>query len=112
LSLVVQVLGILAGSKLVIDDVDQYGFFFMVFDPELLMPVAEFKSKVAQLRDILHRSRPAPGGKPVRIPGEGSQAHRKRGIEGGTIMVDDKIYEALLAVHGSSKPPLAERSSV
>ena len=111
LSLAVQVLGILAGSKLVIDDVDQYGFFFMVFDPELLMPLGEFKSKVAQLRGILHRSRPTLGAERVRLPGEGSQAWRKRGLDAGTIMVDDKIYDALLALRGSSGARVAERSS-
>jgi LDH2 family malate/lactate/ureidoglycolate dehydrogenase len=111
LSLVVQVLGILAGSKVVIDDVEQYGFFFTVFNPELLMPVDEFKSKVAQLRDILHRSRPTPSGERVRVPGEGSQARRKRGLDRGTVMVDDKIYDALLALRESSRARAAERGS-
>jgi LDH2 family malate/lactate/ureidoglycolate dehydrogenase len=109
--LVVQVLGILAGSKVVIDDVDQYGFFFIVFDPKLLMPVDEFKSKVAQLREILRRSRAAPGGERVRVPGEASQARRNRGVARGTIMVDDKIHEALLALGGSATARVVESSS-
>jgi LDH2 family malate/lactate/ureidoglycolate dehydrogenase len=111
LSLVVQVLGILAGSKVIVDDVAQYGFFFIVFDPELLMSLGEFKSKVAQLRDSLRRSRPAPGGTGVRLPGEGSQAKRKRALARGTVTVDDKIYEALSLLRGKPSPTRVMDSS-
>src|SRR3990172_574121 len=38
LSLAVQLLGILAGSAVIVDDVSNWGVFFLVFDPGLLMP--------------------------------------------------------------------------
>jgi len=102
------VLGILAGSKVVIDDVEQYGFFFIVFDPELLMPVNQFKQSRA-LRDTLHRSA-LPRRRASACPGGGEQARRKRGLERGTISVMTRFYDALLRLHGSSRARAAEAS--
>ena len=76
LSLVVQVLGILCGGRVVADDVSACGFFFLVFDPALLMPLPEFKDKVGALVQQLEASRPAPGGPRVRVPGRSSIRRR------------------------------------
>lgn len=97
LSLVVQVLGILAGSKVVVDGVGQCGFFFLVFDPALLMPASEFKARVAELKSRIVTSRPA-GDAPVRVPGAGSQAAREAARQAGTIPVDEKVLAALRAI--------------
>lgn len=98
LSLVIQVLGILAGSNVVIEKTGDSGFFFLVFDPELLMPLREFKARVAELRHSILASRPMERGAKVRIPGEGSQHKRRLAEERGTIEVDDQVYAALRAL--------------
>jgi LDH2 family malate/lactate/ureidoglycolate dehydrogenase len=96
LSLAVQLLGILAGSAVVIEDVSNWGLFFLVFDPKLLMPGDEFKSRVSELRKVIHATRPASGTLKVRAPGEGSTQQRKRATAAGVIQVDDRIVSRLL----------------
>jgi LDH2 family malate/lactate/ureidoglycolate dehydrogenase len=96
LALAVQLLGILAGSAVVIEDVRNWGLFFLVFDPRLLMPGDEFKSRVSELRKVIHATRPASGTQKVRAPGEGSTQQRKRATAAGVIQVDDRIVSRLL----------------
>jgi LDH2 family malate/lactate/ureidoglycolate dehydrogenase len=95
LSLVVQVLALLCGSKTIVEDVADCAFFFLLFDPKLLMPVEEFKAQVTRLEKQIEESRPAPGGPNVRVPGRASTRRRHQAEERGTIEVDDKIYETL-----------------
>ena len=96
LSMVAQLLGILAGSPVVIDGVSNYGLFFLVFDPKLLMPSAQFRSRVSELRNVIHGTRSADGISKVRIPGEGSMEKRKRAMAAGVIQVDDRVYSRIL----------------
>ena len=98
LSLICQILGILAGSAPVIDGVNNYGFFFLVFDPSLLMPLSEFKRGVAELKQRIKTSRPLPGRPPVRVPGESSQHIRRSARARGTIEIDERLYQALNAL--------------
>lgn len=93
--LVSQLFGILAGSKVVIEDISNFGFFFLVIDPARLMPAEEFKAKVSELKQTVSASRPTPGAKKVRLPGEMSSANRKEALRRGTIHVDDKVYATL-----------------
>lgn len=98
LSLVVQVLAILCGSKVVVEEVADCGFFFLVFDPELLMPLDAFRAGVSELVRRTEGSRPAPGAAVVRVPGYSSMSRRALSEARGYIEVDDAIYDALLAL--------------
>lgn len=100
IALVVQIFAILCGSRIVVDDVADCGFFFLVFDPQLLMPSAQFRANVSELVSHIEASRPEPGSAEVRVPGRKSSAVRAESMKRGTIEVDDKIYEALLAMRG------------
>ena len=51
LALMVQALGLLAGSALPHDKVQDFGFLFVVFDPGLLMPADRFKQQLSELVD-------------------------------------------------------------
>ncbi|MPZ55187.1 MAG: Ldh family oxidoreductase [Rhizobiales bacterium] len=95
LSLAVQVLGVLAGGNTIVKDVSDYGFFFFVFNPELLMPINQFKTRAEELLDIVRTSRPGLGAERVRIPGASSLLRRAQGQVRGTLTVDDKVYAAL-----------------
>lgn len=95
LSLVVQVLGILCGSATIVEEVSDCGFFFLVFNPELLMPLGQFRASVTKLIDQIEASRPAAGISKVRVPGRSSAAKRREAQIAGTIEVDDAIFEAL-----------------
>lgn len=95
ISMAAQLLAVLGGSEPVVKDDGLSGFFFLAFEPELLMPAREFASRAAQLRDIVRRSRPALGRDAVRMPGDRSQqARRERGD--GEVEVDPAVYRRLL----------------
>jgi len=96
LSLAVQLLGILAGSPVTIDDASSFGLFFLVFDPKLLMPGEEFRSRVSALRKVIQTSRPAAGVSSVRVPGDGSMARYRRALAAGVIQLDDRVYSQIL----------------
>jgi LDH2 family malate/lactate/ureidoglycolate dehydrogenase len=105
-ALVVQVLALLCGSRTVVEDVADCGFFFLAFDPELLMPRDEFRKRVTELVGLIEASRPLPGGPRVRVPGRGSSSKRKQVNASGCIEVDDAIYAALIKVRdGGDIPP-------
>lgn len=96
LSLAVQLLGVLAGSAVVVEDVRNWGLFFLVFDPGLLMPGDAFRSRVSEMRSVINATRPAPGTEKVRAPGDGSMQHRKRAAPAGVIQLDDRVYARIL----------------
>jgi LDH2 family malate/lactate/ureidoglycolate dehydrogenase len=98
LALVVQLLGLVAGGKPIVKQLGDYGFFFLVFDPELLMPIDEFKTRSAELLDAVRASRPGDGFERVRVQGEASMARRAQALARGCIAIDDKDYAALLAL--------------
>jgi len=98
LALVVQILGLLAGGKPIVKQLGEYGFFFLVFDPEMLMPIDEFKARSAELLEAVRASRPGQDFERVRIQGEASAARRAQGLARGTIVIGDKDYAALQAL--------------
>ena len=102
LSLAVQALGVLAGSAPVIHEVGNYGLFFLVVDPHVLMDRGEFKANVSELRRAIECNRPS-GDAPVRVPGDGSLKRRKARIAEGFVTVDDRVYERLVALAGQGE---------
>jgi LDH2 family malate/lactate/ureidoglycolate dehydrogenase len=97
LLLVSQVFGILAGSKVVIEDISNFGFFFLALDPGMFMPREEFKAKVSEMMRNVTESRPRPDFGKVRLPNQTSSANRQAALKRGTIHVDEKVYAALQA---------------
>ena len=98
LSLAVQLLGILAGSAPVIDDVSNYGLFFLVIDPDILMPGGNYKARVSELRRTIAANRPMAGTPNVRVPGDGSLQRRKQALAAGVVTVDERVYQRILAL--------------
>lgn len=100
LSLAIQLLGILAGSAPVIDDVSNYGLFFLVIDPDILMPAAQYKARVSELRRTIAANRPPPGMPQVRVPGDGSLQRRKERLAAGVVNLDERVYERIRELCG------------
>lgn len=97
LALAVQLLGMLAGSQMMIEDMGNYGLFFVLVDPERIMPGGKFRSEVSTLRRSVAAHRPLPGVERVRMPGDGSQGRRKQALASrSTIYLDDKVYARIL----------------
>jgi LDH2 family malate/lactate/ureidoglycolate dehydrogenase len=96
LALAVQLLGILAGSQAVINDTRNYGLFFVVIDPERVIPGGGFKAQVSELRRAVTATRPLSSGSAVRVPGDGSQARRNQALQSGIITLDDTVHARIL----------------
>jgi LDH2 family malate/lactate/ureidoglycolate dehydrogenase len=86
----------LAGSQVVINDTCNYGLFFVVIDPERVIPGGGFKAQVSALRRAVLATRPLSSESAVRVPGDGSQARRKQALQSGVITLDDKVYARIL----------------
>ena len=97
IALAVHLFGILGGGKPLIHDVSDTGFFFLLIDPELLMPSAEFRAKASELVRHIESSRPAPGVEKVRVHGMSSAARRAAAHQRGYFEIDDSVYQMLAA---------------
>lgn len=97
IALAVQLLGILGGGAPIVRDVADSGFFFLVIDPEMLMPLAEFKQKASALVAHIEASRPAPGVAGVRVHGMGSAARRDATHARGHFEIADEVHAMLIA---------------
>lgn len=104
LSLVVQAFALLCGSETVVETVSDCGFFFLTFDPDLLMPLAQFRARVSELVQRIETSRPAPGVAKVRVPGRSSSVSRAVSRQRGVIDIDDKVYDTLLGLRNGAIP--------
>jgi len=107
ISLAVQLLGMLAGSDPVVRDDRGFGLFFLVIDPELVIPRKQYQARVSELKNIIKSSRPAPGVEKVRLPGENSLVHRQRARDAGAaavVHVDDTIYARIRELLSSQRP--------
>ena len=98
LAVAIQLLGILAGSAVVVDGVSNFGLFFMVVNPDVLMPDGTFKARVSEWRRAMNASRPMAGSPQVRIPGDSSLQRRKQALAKGTVNIDEKVYQRILAL--------------
>lgn len=98
IALVVQALAILCGSKIVVEDVSDCGFFFLVIDPAVLTEAEAFRVQIGELVRHIEGSRPAPGVARVRVPGQSSNRARAETKARGTIAVDDAVYNTLIAL--------------
>ncbi|MFI6347443.1 Ldh family oxidoreductase [Streptomyces sp. NPDC050560] len=98
LSLVVQTLGVLAGGDLTPDHYGSFGFLFLVWRPDLLLPEGEFETRMGALLDTVRSSRPAAGSPGILVPGERGRASRAAALAAGHIELPDRVYEDLLAL--------------
>jgi LDH2 family malate/lactate/ureidoglycolate dehydrogenase len=97
LALIVQAFGVLAGSALDPDKDD--GYVFVVFKPDLLIGLADFKQQVSELIDRVKATPRQPGVGEIRIPGERAFRERERALRDG-IEIDRAVLEALTALRG------------
>jgi L-2-hydroxycarboxylate dehydrogenase (NAD+) len=92
LGLIVQALGLLAGSAL--DAEGDNGYLFVAFGPELLMPSDDFKRHVSGLIARIKTAPRQPGVDEIRIPSERAFRSRERALREG-IEIDRTVHEAL-----------------
>lgn len=97
LSLAMQTMGLLAGAALPRGNVQDYGFLFITFAPDLLIPGDQFADQVAELIDAIKSTPRKAGVEEIRIPSERAFRGRERRRREG-IVVERKVVDALNAL--------------
>jgi delta1-piperideine-2-carboxylate reductase len=98
LGIVVQLLGMLAGSAMLPGELRDFGFLILTVRPDLLTSLADFKAKVANYSDLIRATCPVEGGEKLRMPFDRSRAEREQRLAQGFIDVPDVIHAAIAAV--------------
>ena len=98
LGLVVQLLGVLAGSAPLPAELAGFGMVIIAIRPDLLTAADEFRQNVAAYADAVRAARPIDGGPPVRMPFDRSRAERLRRRADDAIEVEDTVYSRLAAI--------------
>ena len=96
LSLAIQALGVLAGSAAVIGETGDFGLFFLVIDPEALLPGGRCRARMSELRRAIAANRPLPGRPAVRVPGDHSQQRRRQALAAGMVTIDDRVHRRIV----------------
>ncbi len=97
LSLTIQALGLLAGAALPRGQVQDFAFLFVVFDPGLLVPPAQFKQQLAELIAAVKATPRQPGVEEIRAPSERAFRERaRRRLEG--IAIARGLYDRINAL--------------
>ncbi len=92
LAFMVAALGLLAGPQAGDD-----GYLFVVFKPDLLLPLDQYKRAVGELVDRIKSTPRLPGVEEIRIPGErGFRCRERLSVEG--IEIDRLVYDRLHAL--------------
>ncbi|HEX3501140.1 MAG TPA: Ldh family oxidoreductase [Stellaceae bacterium] len=97
LALMVQALGVLAGSALDLDG--DNGYLFIAFKPDLLTPLDQFKREMSALINRVKATPRQAGVAEIRIPSERAFRNRERALAEG-IEIDRAVYEALERMAG------------
>ena len=91
LALAVEALGVLGGCAA---DLDQsYGYLFIAFRPDLLMPADQYRRELEQSIERIKATPRAPGVGEIRIPSERMYRERARHLAQGSIEIDQAIHE-------------------
>ena len=97
LSLAIQGLGLIVGSKMRNNDLLDFGYLLIVFDPGLFMPLEQFTSEFEELLLGIKSLPRQPGVSEIRIPSERGfherEIRRKQGI-----VVNKRVVERLRAM--------------
>lgn len=94
LSIVVQLLGALAGAPVMPETLRDMGFLLIAVDPELLVPAERFRHDVSALRTAIRAAAPIDPHNPPRMPFDRSLRERADRLQVG-IDVADQVYDAV-----------------
>src|ERR1700730_5480641 len=95
LALMMQALGLLAGSGL--DAESDYGYLFVAFRPDLFGPADAFERQGTQLIERLKATPRQPGCDDIPLPSERAVRSRERALREG-LEIDPMVFDALVAL--------------
>jgi LDH2 family malate/lactate/ureidoglycolate dehydrogenase len=100
LALMIQALGLLAGSGS--DQESDYGYLFIAFRPDLIGPADVFNRQVSELIARIKAVPRQPGVDEIRIPSERAFRSRERLLRDG-LSFDRLVYDGLVALRERSR---------
>ena len=100
LGLVVQMLGVLAGSDGMTPDLAGFGMVIVAIRPDIFGDADGFKQRIADYAEAVRTAKPADPAKPVRMPFDRSWAVREAARASGAFEADEAIVERLRAFVG------------
>jgi LDH2 family malate/lactate/ureidoglycolate dehydrogenase len=103
LAIVVQLLGILAGSPPIPPELAGFGYLIVAMRPDLMGPPDTFRENVSAFADAVRSARPITGRKPVRMPFDRSRRERARRLAENAIEIPDVLVNQLTLI--ASAPP-------
>lgn len=98
LAIVVQLLGILAGSPPIPPELAGFGYLIIAMRPDLMGPVETFRENVSAFANAVRSARPVAGSPPVRMPFDRSRIERERRLAEDAIEVPDAIVDQLTRI--------------
>src|ERR1700722_17446329 len=100
LGIVVQLLGIMAGSPPIPPDLAGFGFVIVTMRPDLLGPADKFRENVSAYAQAVRTARPVADGGAVRMPFDRWRQDRRRRLAADRIDVPDVLFEQLIGIAG------------
>jgi len=98
LAIVVQLLGILAGSPPIPPELAGFGYFIVAMRPDLMGPIETFRENVSAFAQAVRSARPVEGGSPVRMPFDRSRRERERRLAENAIDVPEVVVNQLTLI--------------
>lgn len=98
LAMVVQMLGMLAGSPMIPGELREFGYLIVAIRPDILTETESFKAEISGYAAAVRSTRPVEGGEPVRMPFDRSRADRARVVKEGYMEIPDAIHAAIEAI--------------
>ncbi|MET0705625.1 MAG: Ldh family oxidoreductase [Tardiphaga sp.] len=98
LGIVVQLLGIMAGSPPIPPELAGFGFVIIAMRPDLMGSADDFRANVSAYAEAVRGARPVAGSVPVRMPFDRSRAERQRRRDADVIEIPDEICRQLDAI--------------
>src|ERR1700733_2747779 len=103
LGIVVQLLGIMAGSPPIPPDLAGFGFVMVAIRPDLLGPAEAFRDNVSAYAQAVRTARPVAEGDVVRMPFDRSRLDRERRLAEDAIEIPDVLMNQLTII-GTARP--------
>jgi len=97
LSCMIQAVCLLAGAAVPRGLVQDYGFLFIVFNPELLMPLGQFKEQLETFLGLIKETPRQRGVSEIRVSSERAFEEREKRRSEGIFLAQD-VYDAIKAL--------------
>jgi LDH2 family malate/lactate/ureidoglycolate dehydrogenase len=98
LAIVVQLLGILAGSPPILPELAGFGYWIVAMRPDLMGPAETFRDNVSAFANAVRSAPPVAAHSPVRMPFDRSRRERQRRLAENAIEIADVLADQLTRI--------------